>query len=62
MDLIFYLLVVPSWMATEENNDVWNGMHGVHGFAVFMSVLITILKIPLVYFLFPLRKSLDTLK
>ena len=62
MDLIFYLFIAPSWMTTQENNDVWNGLHGVHGFAIVLSVIITILKIPLIYFLYTLRKSLDTSK
>jgi hypothetical protein len=47
MDLIFYLFVTSSWMATEEGNSVWNGLHGLHGFAIFCSVVITILKVAL---------------
>ena len=62
MDLIFYLFIAPSWMATQLNNDVWNGLHGIHGFAIFLSVIISLLKIPLLYFLHTLRKSLDTSK
>lgn len=45
MDLIFYLFVTSSWMTLEENNSVWNGLHGMHGFAIFCSVIITILKV-----------------
>ena len=45
MDLIFYLFVTSSWMTLEENNTVWNGLRGMHGFAIFCSVIITILKV-----------------
>jgi hypothetical protein len=45
MDLIFYLFVTSSWMTMEEGNSVWNGLKGMHGFAIFCSVVITILKV-----------------
>jgi hypothetical protein len=45
MDLIFYLFVTSSWMTLEENNTVWNGLRGMHGFAIFCSVVITVLKV-----------------
>ena len=44
MDLIFYLFVTSSWMTTEDNNSVWNGLKGAHGFSIFCSVIITLLK------------------
>lgn len=64
MDLFFYLFVAGSWTTTTKNNFVWNSLSGAHGFAIFCSVIITILKvklsfikIPLLYFVYTLRKS-----
>ena len=45
MDLFFYLFVTGSWMTTTTSNFVWNNMKGAHGFAIFCSVVITILKV-----------------
>lgn len=65
MDLIFYLFVTPSWMATEANNSVWNGLKGMHGFAIFCSVIITILKVYFIVYIvtfsiFPLYAKENT--
>lgn len=57
MDLFFYLFVAGSWGTQTKNNLVWNSLSGAHGFAIFCSVIITILKIPLLYFIYTLRKS-----
>ncbi len=53
MDLIFYLFVTSSWMTLEEGNSVWNGLKGMHGFAIFCSVVITILKVRMCLFSCP---------
>lgn len=34
-------------MSEEENNTIWNGMKGLRGFAIFLSVLGLILKVPI---------------
>ena len=47
MDLFFYLFVAGSWMTTTTSNFIWNNMKGAHGFAIFCSVVITILKVDL---------------
>ena len=57
MDLFFYLFVAGSWTTPTKNNLVWNSLQGAHGFAIFLSVVITILKVPLLYFIYTLRKS-----
>ena len=46
MDVIFFIFVPASWMAYEENNTVWNNLRSLHGFAIFLSVVIFILKVP----------------
>lgn len=48
MDLLFFLFVPSAWMAYEDDNTVWNGLHGLHGFAIFCSVLIAIGKVHMV--------------
>jgi hypothetical protein len=45
MDLIFYLFVAGSWMTTTKSNLVWNSLQGAHGFAIFCSAVITVLKV-----------------
>ena len=57
MDLFFYLFVAGSWTTPTKNNLVWNSLQGAHGFAIFLSVVITLLKGPLLYFIYALRKS-----
>ena len=47
MDIIFFIFVPGSWMTYEENNHVWNNLRGMHGFAIFLSVIIFILKVNL---------------
>lgn len=47
MDFLFYLFVAGSWATPTKNNLVWNSLQGAHGFAIFCSILITILKVPL---------------
>ena len=46
MDIIFFIFVPGSWMTYEENNHVWNNLRSMHGFAIFLSVVIFILKVP----------------
>jgi|JI6StandDraft_1071083.scaffolds.fasta_scaffold41783_2 hypothetical protein len=57
MDLIFYLFVTSSWMSTEDQNTVWNNLKGAHGFSIFCSVVITILKANLTSFRSPFSTS-----
>jgi len=45
MDLFFYLFVAGSWTTQTKTNFVWNSLSGAHGFAIFCSVIITILKV-----------------
>lgn len=45
MDILFFIFVPGSWMAYQENNTVWNNLRGMHGFAIFLSVIIFILKV-----------------
>lgn len=47
MDLFFYLFVAGSWTTPTKTNFVWNSLQGAHGFAIFCSVVITILKVRL---------------
>lgn len=45
MDILFFVFVPGSWMSYQENNTVWNNLHGLHGFAIFLSVIIFLLKV-----------------
>lgn len=45
MDVLFFIFVPGSWMTYQENNSVWNGLRGMHGFAIFLSVITFILKV-----------------
>lgn len=45
LDLFFFLFVPSTWMSYEENNIVWNNLHGMHVFAIFCSAIIFILKV-----------------
>lgn len=45
MDIIFFVFVPGSWMTYQENNTVWNNLRGLHGFAIFLSVIIFLLKV-----------------
>jgi|LakMenE01Jun11ns_1017448.scaffolds.fasta_scaffold9906611_2 hypothetical protein len=45
MDILFFIFVPGSWMAYQENNTVWNNLRGMHGFAIFLSVIIFIAKV-----------------
>lgn len=45
MDVLFFVFVPGSWMAYQENNTVWNNLRGLHGFAIFLSVVTFILKV-----------------
>ena len=65
MDIIFLVFVPNSWMNDQTDNYLWNNLKGVHGFAIFIAVLVFLLKvtltlnqIPLIYLLFILRKHL----
>ena len=40
MDILFFVFVPRAWMSYQENNTVWNGLRGLHGFAIFLSVII----------------------
>ena len=44
MDILFFVFVPGPWMSYQENNTVWNGLRGLHGFAIFLSAIIFILK------------------
>ena len=45
MDLFFYLFVAGSWTTQTKTNFVWNSLQGAHGFAIFCSIVITLLKV-----------------
>lgn len=45
MDIIFFVFVPGSWMTYQENNTVWNNLRGLHGFAIFLSVVTFLLKV-----------------
>lgn len=55
LDLFFFIFVPRTWMSEEENNTIWNNMKALRGFAIFCSVLILILKVPLLFFLWRYR-------
>jgi hypothetical protein len=45
MDLIFFVFVPNSWMNDQTDNYLWNNLKGLHGFAIFLAVLVFILKV-----------------
>ena len=45
MDIIFFIFVPQSWMAATENNSVWNNLRSMHGFAVFIAIIVFVLKV-----------------
>ncbi len=47
MDILFFIFVPGSWMTYQDNNSVWNGLRGMHGFAIFLSVITFLLKVTL---------------
>ena len=49
VDLIWLLSVGSIWTGAQNGNDAWNHLHGLHCFAIFISVINLILKIVLVY-------------
>lgn len=51
MDVLFFIFVPGSWMTYQENNTVWNNLRGLHGFAIFLSVVIFILKVGIFFIL-----------
>lgn len=55
-------------MAEDTSNAVWNGLRSMHGFAIFLSVVVLLLKVrsycteaPLLYFLWNYRKESQAL-
>lgn len=53
MDILFFVFVPGSWMAYQENNTLWNNLRGLHGFAIFLSVVTFVLKVLMSLFRFP---------
>jgi hypothetical protein len=45
MDILFFIFVPSTWMAYQENNTVWDNLRGLHKFAIFLSVVIFLLKV-----------------
>lgn len=45
MDILFFIFVPGSWMTYQDNNSVWNGLRGMHGFSIFLSVITFLLKV-----------------
>lgn len=45
VDLIWLLAVGGIWTTWLKNNKVWDDMHGLHVFALFMSVINLIVKV-----------------
>lgn len=39
VDIIWLLAVGGIWGTWLKDNDVWNGLHGIHAFAIFWSVI-----------------------
>lgn len=44
-DVLFFVFVPRTWMTEDANNSVWNGLRSMHGFAIFLSVLVLVLKV-----------------
>jgi hypothetical protein len=44
-DLIWLLTVGGVWTTYIKGNDLWNGLHPLHDFVIFISVLSLILKV-----------------
>jgi hypothetical protein len=68
LDLLFFVFVPRTWMTEDANNAVWNSLRSMHGFAIFLSVVVLLLKVqlcliqgPLLYFLWNYRKESQTL-
>ena len=64
LDVLFFVFVPRTWMTEDVNNTVWNSLRSMHGFAIFLSVVILILKVnnhsmkaPLLYFLWSYRRE-----
>lgn len=49
MDIIFFIFVPQSWLAYQENNWVWNNQHGMHGFGIFIAVVVFLMKVHVEY-------------
>ena len=45
VDLLFLLVEIPVWNQEDLNNPVWQTIHGLHSFGIFLFVIINILKL-----------------
>ena len=45
MDIIFFIFIPSSWMSDSEGNFVWNNLQSMHGFAVFIAIIVFTLKV-----------------
>lgn len=68
LDILFFVFVPRTWLTEDANNSIWNSLKSMHGFAIFCSVIVLLLKVPphhiqlpLLWFLWGYRKETQKL-
>jgi hypothetical protein len=45
LDVLFFVFVPRTWLTEDANNSIWNSLKSMHGFAIFCSVIVLLLKV-----------------